>query len=85
MAIEANVENSPLQLRAEGVLIESLYTMPVCSPSRSALISGRYSPRLGLQHQVIWSGQPAGLFLNQTTLAEHLKAAGYSTHATGKW
>ena len=72
-------------LRNEGVLANALYTMPVCSPSRTALMTGRYSPRFGLQHQVIWSGAPAGLFLNHTTLAQHLKAASYHTHGTGKW
>ena len=39
--------------------------------------------RFGLQHQVLWSGTPAGLPLNITTMAEHLTAAGYATHAIG--
>ena len=41
--------------------------------------------RYGLQHQVIWSGAPAGLPTNITTLADHLSAGGYATHAIGKW
>lgn len=48
-------------------------------------MSARYPIRFGLQHQVIWSGQPAGLHLNESTLPAHLRASGYACHATGKW
>lgn len=39
---------------------------------------------LGLQHYVIAGSQPYGLPLSDTTLAQHLQASGYATHAVGK-
>jgi len=60
---------------------------PVCSPTRSALMSGRYPSRTGLQHfTTLISGGSAKLPLApHTTLAEQLKGVGYSTAAIGKW
>ena len=61
------------------------YVQPVCSPTRSAFMSGRFPIHTGLQHEVIRPPQPYGLPLNITTIAQHLQSAGYSTHAIGKW
>ena len=55
-----------------------------CARPSFSVDHGRYAPRFGLQHQVIWPGAP-GDFSNETTLAEHLKASGYSTAAVGKY
>eukprot|EP00051_Salpingoeca_urceolata_P015672 m.204486 g.204486 ORF g.204486 m.204486 type:complete len:193 (-) comp18472_c1_seq1:1469-2047(-) len=71
------------ELAQESVRLDNYYVEPVCSPARSALMAGRYPPRFGLQHQVIWSGQPAGVPLNETFFPELLSQAGWATHAIG--
>eukprot|EP00051_Salpingoeca_urceolata_P015673 m.204562 g.204562 ORF g.204562 m.204562 type:complete len:543 (-) comp18472_c1_seq5:132-1760(-) len=73
------------ELAQESVRLDNYYVEPVCSPARSALMAGRYPPRFGLQHQVIWSGQPAGVPLNETFFPELLSQAGWATHAIGKY
>ncbi|XP_069511167.1 arylsulfatase G isoform X2 [Ambystoma mexicanum] len=55
-----------------------------CSPSRASLLSGRLGIRNGVTHNFAVTSS-AGLPLNETTLAEVLKNAGYSTGAIGKW
>ena len=59
---------------------------PVCSPSRAGFLTGRYQQRFG--HEA--NPQPNfdgtfGLPLDQVTLADELKRAGYATGAVGKW
>ncbi len=65
------------QLAAEGVKLENYYVQPICTPSRSQLLSGRYQIHTGLQHGVIRPSQPNGLPLEIPTLADKLKEAGY--------
>ena len=65
-----------------GVVFENFYVQPVCSPSRAELLTGRYSPRLG-----VYSTSAGGERLNidETTIAEVFKKAGYNTALVGKW
>ena len=74
-----------LATSAHGVLLENAYSQPICSPTRAQLMTGRYQIRTGLQHGVIWPAQPNGLPLNESTIADRLRALNYSTHAVGKW
>ena len=57
---------------------------PYCSPTRAGLMTGRYPQRFG--HEFNPPGNPEfGLPLDQTTMADRLKAAGYRTALFGKW
>jgi arylsulfatase A-like enzyme len=63
------------QLAKEGTRFTSFYAQPVCGPSRSALLTGRYPVR-----SKGWS-MPA----SEITFGEILKEAGYQTACIGKW
>lgn len=73
------------KLAREGVLLHQHYVQQVCSPTRGALMSGRYPIHTGLQHGVIYPGEPWGLPLDETLIPKVLKQYNYSTHARGKW
>ena len=69
----------------EGVQLTSFYAgANVCTPSRAALLTGRYPIRSGMQH-VIMPHSRDGLPKSEITLPEILKDAGYTTGMVGKW
>ncbi|KAH6939115.1 hypothetical protein HPB50_015769 [Hyalomma asiaticum] len=72
-------------LAADGVILNSFYTQPACTPSRSAFMTGLYPIRTGLQGRALDIGDPWGLPLDLRILPEHLKDLGYETHIVGKW
>ncbi len=61
---------------------------PVCSPTRAALLTGRYQPRAGIPGVIVSSPQRNrhhGLHTHEVTLSRCLKDAGYATGVFGKW
>ena len=69
----------------EGIRLQQYYVHRLCSPTRAAILAGRYAYHLQLERTVISNGQPFGMPLNQTTIADELKKGGYATHYVGKW
>lgn len=73
------------RLAREGVRLEQFYAQPMCTPSRAALMTGRYPHRYGLQTLVIPSAGTYGLATDEWLLPQALQAAGYYTAIVGKW
>jgi len=68
-----------------GARLEQFYVQPVCSPTRAALLTGRYPMRHGLQTGVVRPWAQYGLPLEERTLPAALREAGYATGIFGKW
>lgn len=73
------------RMAREGTILRSLYVQPVCTPTRAALMTGRYPMRYGLQVGVIRPDFEFGLDRSERTLAEELHELGYRTSIVGKW
>src|SRR5579883_2601804 len=70
---------------AEGVKFTNFYsTASVCTPSRAALLTGRYPIRSGLV-RVLLPEEPFGISADEITLAHAMKKQGYATGCIGKW
>jgi arylsulfatase A-like enzyme len=73
------------RLAAEGQRWTSFYAAHVCTPSRAQLLTGRLAVRTGLSSGVLFPDSTGGLQPDEITVAEVLKARGYSTAIVGKW
>jgi arylsulfatase A-like enzyme len=73
------------KLAKDGTRLEQFYAQPMCTPTRAALMTGRYPFRYGLQTAVIPSSHTYGLALDEYLLPQALKEAGYYTAIIGKW
>lgn len=65
-----------------GVSLDRFYVCPVCSPTRAEFLTGRYHPHGGVRG--VSTGQER-LNLDEKTIADAFKGAGYATGAFGKW
>ena len=72
------------KLAKEGTILESFYAHGTCSPTRAALLTGRYPTSTGA-YAVVKPNAPTGLPLRERTLAQALKDCGYETAIVGKW
>jgi len=73
------------RMASEGVRFTNFNSAdPVCSPSRAALLTGRYPTRVGVP-RVLFPQDTDGLNLDETTMADMLKARSYRTMCVGKW
>jgi len=73
-------------LAASGVRFTDWYSAsPVCSPSRAALLTGRYPQRTGVSRILKARRGTPGLYADEVTIAKALKKLGYRTGAFGKW
>lgn len=86
---ELGVTGNPLvrtphmdRLAAQGVAFTNFHVMPVCSPTRACLMTGRYNYRTGVTDTYLGRSM---MHPDETTLAEMLVAGGYCTGIFGKW
>ncbi|UII80778.1 arylsulfatase [Flagellimonas sp. CMM7] len=70
------------EFAAESVRFNNFYVSPVCAPTRSSLLTGRYSLRTGIRDT--YNGG-AIMASSEVTIAEILKQGGYKTGVFGKW
>jgi arylsulfatase A-like enzyme len=73
------------KLAETGARLKQFYAQPMCTPTRAALLTGRYPNRYGLQTIVIPSVSTYGLATDEWLLPQALKEAGYQTAIIGKW
>jgi arylsulfatase A-like enzyme len=73
------------QLVKDGVSLENYYTNELCTPSRGSLLTGKYAWRLGFQAVSSEKGTHAELSVDEFTLAQEMKSAGYQSYIVGKW
>lgn len=81
-----NIETPNLdEMAADGIRLTDFYAaQAVCSASRAGILTGCYPNRIGV-HQAYMPKSKKGLNPSETTIAEQLRSAGYSTAIFGKW
>ncbi|PYK71534.1 MAG: sulfatase [Verrucomicrobia bacterium] len=73
------------KLAATGAKFTQFYVQPMCTPTRAALMTGRYPFRYGLQTIVIPTAASYGLDTSEYLIPQCLRDAGYKTAIIGKW
>jgi arylsulfatase A-like enzyme len=74
------------KLAKQGTRLTHFYSNgPVCTPTRAALMTGRWQQRVGLEWAIYPGQKKPGLTQSETTVAKLLKDAGYRTAIFGKW
>ncbi len=72
------------RIAREGVRLTQFYVQSVCSPTRAALMTGRYPFRNGMEERT-HGNDAGGMLTDERTVAQALQAAGYATGIFGKW
>ncbi|XP_069701952.1 arylsulfatase B-like [Periplaneta americana] len=72
-------------LAYNGIILNRHYTLPTCTPSRAALMTGKYPIRTGMHGRPLKCGEPRGLPLSEITLPQRLKTLDYVNRLVGKW
>jgi arylsulfatase A-like enzyme len=73
-------------LLKQGINLENYYTQETCTPSRAALMTGKYPIHLGMQYEVVQPQYNWGLSIKETLLPEILRDFGnYTNYGIGKW
>ena len=81
---DRNYTPSLARLASEGMRFTDFHSNgPVCSPTRTALMTGRYQQRSGVESAL--GPDERGLPPSEITIAEYLKKSGYATAVYGKW
>ena len=73
------------RLATQGTRFERAYSFPICSPTRSGLMTGRSPMRLGTGYTVIRPWSDYGIPVEERFLPQAFQAAGYQTSIAGKW
>ncbi|KAI8515755.1 hypothetical protein Bbelb_065680 [Branchiostoma belcheri] len=73
------------QLAHDGVILNQTYVNYVCTPSRTAFMTGYFPYHVGMQHMAMLPAQPSAVPSHFPFLPEKLKELGYATHVVGKW
>ncbi|CAH2247263.1 jg15454 [Pararge aegeria aegeria] len=68
-----------------GVAFERYYSHCICTPSRSALLTGKFAHVTGMQGYPLTNGEDRALPVTEKILPQYLKENGYATHLVGKW
>jgi arylsulfatase A-like enzyme len=71
------------ELSAGGVRFSNYYVQPICTPTRSVLMSGRYSIHTGCEHILFGASEPSCLPTEFPIMPEAFKKIGYQTHMAG--
>ena len=73
------------KLAREGMVLERFYAMPICTPTRSALMTGRDPMKLGSVYAGFQPWQNGGVSPEEHFMPQSFQAAGYQTAMIGKW